>query len=63
MKCWNSLQSTLSFVFLMGISDIIKSQSTLMTKVRPLSHAQMELTHTDECRSDYVMLQLLSNSA
>jgi hypothetical protein len=51
------------FVFFMGILDIIKSWSTLTTKVRPLSHARMELTHTDECRSDYVMLQLLSNSA
>jgi hypothetical protein len=63
MKCWNSLQSTLSSVFLMGIPDIIKSRSTLMTKVRPLSHARMELMHTDECRSDYVMLQLLFNIA
>jgi hypothetical protein len=52
-----------SFVSLMGISDITKSQSTPMTKVRPLSHARMELTHTDECRSDCVMLQLLSNGA
>jgi hypothetical protein len=63
MKCWNGLQSTLSFIFLMGIPDIIKSRSTLMTKVRPLSHASMELTHNNECRSDYVMLQLLSNGA
>jgi hypothetical protein len=47
----------------MGISDITKSQSTLMTKVRPLSHARLELTHTDECPLDCAMLQLLSNGA
>jgi hypothetical protein len=47
----------------MGIPDITKSQSTLMTKVRPLSHARMELMHTDELRLDCVMLQLLSNGA
>jgi hypothetical protein len=63
MKCWNGFQTTLSFVSLMGILDITKSQSTPMTKVRPLSHARMDLTHTDECRSDCVMLQLLSNGA
>jgi hypothetical protein len=51
------------FVSLMVILDITKSQSTLMTKVRPFSHAHMELTHTDECHSDCVMLQLLSNGA
>jgi len=63
MKCWNSLQSTLSFVSLMGILDITKSRSTLMTKVRPLSHAHMELTLTDECHSCYAMLQLFFNGA
>jgi hypothetical protein len=47
----------------MGIPDITKSRSILMTKVRPLSHARMELTLTDECHSDYVMLQHLSNGA
>jgi hypothetical protein len=63
MKCWNGLQTTLSFVSLMGIPDITKFQSTPMTKVRPLSHPRMELTHTNECRSDCAMLQLLSNGA
>ena len=63
MKCWNSSQITPSIDSLMGIPDIIKSQSTPMTKVRLLSHAPMELTHTDECRSGYVMLQLLFNGA
>jgi hypothetical protein len=63
MKYWNGLQTTLSFVSLMGIPDITKSQSTPMTKVRPLSHPRMELTHTDECRSNCAMPQLLSNGA
>jgi hypothetical protein len=63
MKCWNGLQTTLSFVSLMGIPDITKSLSTQMTKVRPLLHACMKLMHTDECRSGYAMLQLLSNGA
>jgi hypothetical protein len=63
MKCWNGLQSTLSFVSLMVILGVIKSQSTLMTKVRPLLHARMELTHTDECRSGYAMPRLPSNGA
>jgi hypothetical protein len=63
MKCWNGLQITLSIVSLMVILVIIKSQSTLMTKVRPPLHARMELMHTDECRSDCAMLQLPSNGA
>jgi hypothetical protein len=63
MKCWNSLQTTLSFVSLMVILAIIKSQSTPMTKVRPLLHAHMERTHTDECRSGYAMPRLPSNGA
>jgi len=63
MKCWSGSQITLSFVSLMGILDIIKSRSTPMTKVRLLSHAPMELMHTDECHSGYVMLQLLFNGA
>jgi hypothetical protein len=42
----------------MVILDITKSQSTPMTKVRPLLLAHMKLMHTDECRLDYVMLQL-----
>ena len=63
MKCWNGLQTTLSFVSLMVILDIIKSQSTQMTKTRLPLHARMELMHTDECRSDCAMLQLLSNGA
>jgi hypothetical protein len=50
MRCWDGLQITLSIVSLMGIPDIIKSQSTLTTKIRQLSHARMELMHTDECR-------------
>jgi hypothetical protein len=33
----------------MGILGIMKSQSTQMTKVRLLSHAHMELMHTDKC--------------
>jgi hypothetical protein len=63
MKCWNGLQTTLSFVSLMVILDITKSQSTQMTKKRLPLHARMELMHTDECRSDCAMLQLLSNGA
>ena len=63
MKCWNSLQTTLSSVSLMVILDITKSQSTQMTKKRLPLHARMELMHTDECRSDCAMLQLLSNGA
>jgi len=63
MKCWNGLQTTLSSISLMVIVDITKSQSTQMTKKRLLLHARMELMHTDECRSDFAMLQLLSNSA
>jgi len=47
----------------MVILDIAKSRSTLMTKVRLLSPAHMELTHTDERRSGYAMLQLPSNGA
>jgi len=42
MKCWNGLQTTLSFVSLMVILDITKSQSSQMTKkILPL-HAHME---------------------
>ena len=63
MKCWNGLQTTLSFVSLMVILDITKSQSTEMTKKRLPLHARMELMHIDECRSDCAMLQLLSNGA
>jgi hypothetical protein len=47
----------------MVILDITKSQSTPMTKVRPLSLAHMELMHTNECHLDNVKLQLLSNGA
>jgi hypothetical protein len=63
MKYWNGLQSTLSFVFLMVILDITISRSTQMIKIRLLSHAHMELMHTDDCLSGCAMLQLLSNSA
>jgi hypothetical protein len=63
MKCWNDFQTTFSFVSLMAILDITKSQSTQMIKIRLLSHAHMELMHTDECHLGYAMLQLLSNSA
>jgi len=63
MKCWNDLQTTFSFVSLMVILDITKSQSTQMTKKRLPLHARMELMHTDECRLDCAMLQLLSNGA
>jgi len=57
------LANHLFFCSLMGIPDIIKSQSTLMTIVRLLPHAPMEPMHTDECRTGYVMLQLLFNGA
>ena len=63
MRCWNGLQNILSSVSLMGTPGIIKSQSTQMTKVRLLSHAHVELMHTDECRSGCAVLQLLSNDA
>jgi hypothetical protein len=63
MRCWNGLQITLSIVSLMGIPDIMKSRSTLTTKIRQLSHARMELMHTDECRSGCAMFQLLFNGA
>ena len=36
MRCWNGLQSILSFVSLMGIMAIIKSRSILMTKAKLL---------------------------
>ena len=42
MKCWNDLQTILSFVSLMGILVITNSPSTPMIKARPLSHAPME---------------------
>jgi len=63
MKCWNGLQTTLSFVSLMVILDITKSQSSQMTKKRLPLHAPIELMHIDECRSDCAVLQLLSNGA
>jgi hypothetical protein len=63
IKCWNGLQTTLSFVSLMAILDITKSRSTQMIKIRLLSHAHMELMHTDKYHLGYAMLQLLSNGA
>ena len=44
------------FCFLDGYFRYTKSWSTLMTKVRLLSHAHMELMHTDECCSGCAML-------
>ena len=43
MRCWNSLQSILSFVSLMGILAIIKSRSIPMTKAKLLLLVPMEL--------------------
>jgi hypothetical protein len=53
------LQITLSFVFLMDIMDITKSQSIPMTEAKPLLHVLIELMLIVGCLLGYVMLQLL----
>jgi hypothetical protein len=60
MRCWNGLQSILSFISLMGILAIIKSRSILMTKAKLLSLAPIELMLIVGCPLDYAMLQLRS---
>jgi hypothetical protein len=47
----------------MGVLDITKYQSILMTKAKPLSHVHMELMLIVEYLLDCVMLQLLSKDA
>ena len=56
MRCWNGLQSILSFVSLMGILAIIKSRSILMTKAKLLLLVPMEHMLIAECVSDYATL-------
>jgi hypothetical protein len=63
MKCWSSWQSTLSFVFSMGIQGIIIFSSTLTIKARPHSHAHMEHTHIVECRLGCAIHPLHFNDA
>ena len=48
-----------SFIFLMGTLDIIRFQSTLMIKAKPLLHVHMEPMLIVECLLDYVMHLLL----
>jgi hypothetical protein len=62
-KCWSGWQSTLSFVFSMGIRGIIRFPSTPTIKARPHSRAHMEHTHIVECRLGCVMHPLHSNGA
>jgi hypothetical protein len=63
MRCWNGLQSILSFVFLIGILVITKSRSIMMTKVKLLLLVPMELMLIVGCPSDCATLQLYSKGA
>jgi hypothetical protein len=63
MKCWSDWQSTLSFIFLMGIQVITIFRSTQMTKAKQLLHVYMELMLIVEYLLDYVILQLLFKDA
>jgi hypothetical protein len=63
MKCWSTWQIILCFVFLIGIRDIIKSQSFLMTKAKPLLLVPIELMLISGCPSNYAMHQLHSKDA
>jgi hypothetical protein len=62
-KILERLQSTLSSIFSMGIRDIIKFPSIPTIKARLHSHARMEHTHVEECRSGCVTHPLHSNGA
>jgi hypothetical protein len=63
MRCWNGLQSILSFVSLMGILAIIKSRSILMTKAKLHLLVPMEPMLIAGCLSDYATLWLRSKGA
>jgi hypothetical protein len=41
MKYWSDWQTTLSFVFLMGIQVITRFQSTQMTNAKPPLHVHV----------------------
>jgi hypothetical protein len=56
MRCWNGLQSILSFVSLMGILAIIKSRSILMTKAKLLLLAPTEHMVIEGCLFGCAML-------
>jgi hypothetical protein len=60
MRCWKSLQSILSSVFLMGIQVIIKFRSILMTKAKLLLLVPMKLMLIEGCLLDCATLQLRS---
>jgi hypothetical protein len=49
MKYWSDWQTTLSFVFLMGIQVITRFQSTQMTNAKPSLHVHVEHMLIVEC--------------